>query len=297
MDAPIGALADGFEDRLVLEEKGRLARWGGCLLYLLMAPFASLAAVLVTVLMFTALGGAFGFQVEGSAMVFCLSVFFMFVPMAYFLYEEYRSRDFQEVSLCGGRLEVLGGAGNWRLDPVADMREWHSGLSFRSEGGERLTVRVTSEAHRKAAWEQLLPALVARQRATLEAGGELRLYRHWRPLGMAVLLSGLLGLLACLFDLKLGLVFGLLLLVGIVRSWLRNFSVAELVLTKTGVRGPFGVTWSEVTGCESAGFFQEVLQVTTLRGTFRLVSWRSPLILVSLIQELRGEGRVGAAAT
>jgi hypothetical protein len=297
MDTPIGALADGFEDRLVLEEKGALARWGGCLLYLLMAPFALLAAVLVTVLMFTALGGAFGFQVEGSATVFCWSVFFLFVPVAYFLYEEYRSRDFQEVSLCGGRLEVLGGAGNWRLDPVADMREWHSGLSFRSEGGERLTVRVTSEEHRKAAWEQLLPALVARQRAALEAGGELRLYRHWRPLGLAVLLSGLLGLLACLFDLKLGLALGLLLLVGIGRSWLRNFWVAELVLTNSGLRGPFEVPWSEVTGCESAGFFQEVLQVTTQRGTFRLVSWRSPLILVSLIQELRGEGRVGAAAT
>ena len=297
MDVPIGALGDGFEERLVLEEKGTLARWGGCLLYLLMAPFALLAAVMVAVLMVNGLYACFGLRVEGSGAFLCWSVFCLFVPMAYFIYEEYRSRDFQEVSLCGGRLEVLGGAGNWRLDPVADMREWHSGLSFRSEGGERLTVRVTSPEHRKAVWEQLLPTLVARQREALEAGGELRLYRNWQPLGMAVLLSGLLGLLACLFDLKLRLVLGLVLLVGIVGSWLRNFSVAELVLTKTGVRGPFEVTWSEVTGCESAGFFQEVLQVTTQRGTFRLVSWRSPLILVSLIQELRGEGRVGAAAT
>ena len=51
MDVPIGALGDGFEDRLVLESRSDLARWGGGLLYLLMVPFCFMGASIMSLLL------------------------------------------------------------------------------------------------------------------------------------------------------------------------------------------------------------------------------------------------------
>lgn len=292
MDAGIGALGDGFGERLVLEEKGTLARWGGCLMYLLMIPFALMIAVMFSLLMIAGLSICLGFDNSGGFM--CWSVFCFFVPMAYFLYEEYRSRDFELVALCEGRLEVVGAAGNWRSAGLTDLKAWPAGLSFASDAGERLTVRVASLEHRRAALEQLLPGMVAAQRARLEAGEEIRLYRDWRPLGKALLraflVGGLAGLLCCLVRVELGLVVGLGLFLVMVGPLLRDFRGAGLVLTRTGVRGlrdSAEVPWSEIEGCWTGDYFQEVLRVRTRRGGLSLVSARNPLVWALLIETLR----------
>ncbi|MBN9417397.1 MAG: hypothetical protein J0I12_18260 [Candidatus Eremiobacteraeota bacterium] len=294
MDAPIGAMGDGFGERLVLEEKSQLGRWGGCLLYLLMIPFALLGAVMASLLLVTAFEVCFGLQAQGAGGFVCWSVFCLFVPMAYYLYEEYRSRDFQEVALCEGRLEVVGGAGDWRSAELLDVKVWPSGLSFASDRGERLTVRVVTEDHRKAVLEGLLPRMVAAQRQVLESAGEIRLYRDWRPLGKALLrallVGGLMGLLCCLVRWQLGVFCGLSLIGLMLVPLLRDFWGAGLILTRTGMRGlrdSAEVPWSEVESCWTGDYFQEVLRVGTRRGVLTLVSARNPLVWALLIQELR----------
>jgi len=56
MDLPLGALTEGFEDRLVLETRSDFVRWGGCLLYLLMVPIALLGAGALTMLLSVGIG-------------------------------------------------------------------------------------------------------------------------------------------------------------------------------------------------------------------------------------------------
>jgi hypothetical protein len=293
MDTPIGALADGFEDRLVLEEKGELARWGGLLLYLLVIPLLLGVSYLVSavVLVIFQLLCELDHQVTGT-FIACFACL-LFVSGLYFLYREYRSRAFREVAVMGGRLEVTGAFGGWDSAALRDVKVWPTGLSFVSDRGERLVVRTPSEEKRRAALEQLLPGLVAAERCRLDSAGELRLGRSWFPVFKAVGRAGLasvsLSLLGCFLGWQVGLLGSAALFVLMLRTLLRDFWSAGLVLTRTGLGRSGGeVPWSEVESCWTGDFFQEVLRVVTRRGRFTLVSSRNPVVWALLIQELKG---------
>lgn len=293
MDAPIGALGDGFEERLVLEEKGELSRWGGLLLYLLVTPVVLAVSYLVSavVLVITQLLWALDLEVTGTLITGF--AFLLFIPGLYFLYREYLSRAFREVAVAGGRLEVTGASGRWESAALQDVKVWPTGLSFVSDRGERLVVRTPAEEKRRAALEQLLPGLVAAERCRLDSAGELRLGRSWFPVFKAVGRAGLasvsLGLLGCLVGWQAGLIGGTVLFVLMLWTLLRDFWGAGFVLTRTGLcRAGVEAPWSEVESCWTGDFFQEVLRVVTRRGRFTLVSSRNPVVWALLIQELKG---------
>lgn len=293
MDAPIGALGDGFEERLVLEERSDLARWGEIFLFLLMTPVALVAAYIVSAVVVLFVQFFWDLYHEPQVDALYCATLGLFVAALYFLYREYQTRAFREVAVVGGRLEVVRASGCRKSVQVTDARAWPTGLSFRLDSGECLMVRNSAEEKKRAALDQLLPALVAAEQLRLDSAGELRLHRCWSPLFKAVcravLVSGSLGVLACLVSWRVGLMCGAGLLVWMLGPLLRDFWGAGMVLSRAGLgRSRVEVPWSEVESCWTGDYFQVVLRVLTRRGTFRLVSSRNPLVWAVLIEELRG---------
>lgn len=292
MDVPIGALGDGFEDRLVLESRSDLARWGGGLLYLLMVPFCFMGASMMSLLLWVGSIACGWLEPDQALIAGASSIALLFVVLLALLFREYRAREFQEIALRGSQLEVRG------RGPVelADVKSWPQGMSFLGTSGRRYLVRSLSEEKKLLVMERVLPGMAAAQRAVLESGKEIRLPRSWGRVG-SMFFQGFFGsfvltLLGSLASPILGLVLG-----GLFFGWycfpmLRDFSSPGLIFSRTGLRRlgqplELEVPWREVESCWVGTFFQDTLRVTTQRGRFSLVSGRNPVVWALMIRELQ----------
>ena len=297
MDLPLGALNEGFDDRLVLETRGDLARWGGCLVYLLMVPIGLLGGGVVTVLL--SVGLEMCFHARGLALSMLQCVFFpTFAVMLYYLFQEFRSRDFQEIVLQADRLEVMAGGGprGWHLGEMLDAKAWPYGLCLHPPSGRRWLIHGLPQEKRLAVLERVLSAMAAARRATLQSGQEVRLLQAPKPvfdrLSRGLLLAFLAFLLGGQVHLMLGLMLGGLLSFRWCGQTLKLLRGGGLVLTRTGLRRPWEsvdqeVPWSELNCCYANAFFQDTLRVSTGRGEFVWLSDRSPVVWALVIQALQ----------
>lgn len=292
MDMPIGALGDGFEDRLVLESRTELARWGGCLLYLLMVPFTWILAIFLSLILTAAVGFCIASDLDlrffyvGSIVVF-------FAAFLRLLFREYRTRDYQEIALRGSLLEI---SGRPTALEVADIKTWPHGLSFLCATGQRYMVRSLAEEKKLKALERVLPDLAAAHIAVLEAGQEIRLQRNWGRLAdilcQGFFAGGLLLALGLLVHLMVGIVLGVTFWCWFCFPVLRDFSNPGLIFSRTGVRKlgqalEHEVPWREVQSAWAGAFFQDTLRVATANGLLTLVSGRNPVVWALVIRELK----------
>ena len=292
MDVPIGALGEGFEDRLVLESRSQLARWGGALLCLLVVPAILLIACFFSLFV---VGGVMFFfpleQREIGSLLYPVSVFLMVVGMLYYVGLEYRTRDFQELALRDLSVEVTGSAPR----EVVDVKCWPQGISFVCRSGERYMVRCSSEEKKLQVMERLVPPLAAAQRGILDCGGEIRLERSWGRLFsmllQATFLAGSVLLLGLFAHFMVGIALGVLAWVWYFFPALRDFSNRGLILSRTGLRRlgepvEREVGWGAIKSVWASAFFQDTLRVSTGTQSFSLLSARNPVVWALLIGEL-----------
>ncbi|MCW5866160.1 MAG: hypothetical protein KIS61_02750 [Candidatus Eremiobacteraeota bacterium] len=270
-----------------------MARWGGCLLYVLLVPFCLLTACLLSLLLLAVLFGVgeyFHFSLELAGWAFTISFLFWLGAQLLVLLQEFRARNFQEIALEGSRLVVNGVPSE-----LADVKVWPYGMNFTCGGALYLVRFPLPEEKKLQVLERLLPALVQSCRAELESTGELCLTRSWTQLFSAFLrgltAGGLVTLLGLLAHPLLGMGLGLLVLGLVCRRPLQYFLGGGVILSPTGVRRlgesrEQEAPWSELKSCWTGAYFQNLLRVSTRRGEFRLLSSRNPVVWALLIQEL-----------
>ena len=299
MDVPIGALGDGFEDRLVLESRGDLARWGGVLLYVLMVPAILVFAGILSLLLVGGVMFCLPLELrELWSVLYLLSVFLMFIGMIYYLGLEYRTRDFQEIALRDLSLEVTGKAPR----EVVDVKCWPHGMSFVCRSGERYMVRCSSEEKKLQVMERLVPPLAAVQRGILDSGGEIRLERSWvrlfSMLLQATFLGGMVLVLGLFAHFMVGIALGVLAWAWYFFPALRDFSNRGLILSRTGLRRlgepvEREVAWGDIKLVWTGTFFQDTLRVSSGTESFTLLSARNSVVWALVIRDLTHPGEVG----
>lgn len=292
MDVPIGALGDGFEDRLVLESRSELAIWGGCLLYLLLVPFF--------LLMFSMSFGLLQYVLAvrpGWLNLVLLTPVFL-AEAARGLYNEYRARDFQEVSLQGSALEVSCGGEPSVLEvaELVDTKVWPYALHLGGADGWCLHVHGMAGETKLEVLERLLDIRATAHVNLLRTGQEIPLARSWAALWEPATRGLYFALFAYALGRQahagLGIGLGLLTLALTLGPALRYFFEGGMIVSQTGLR-KLGQTreqevpWSEVDECRADAYFQDTLVVTTRRGDFRLLSQFNPAVWALVIRELQ----------
>lgn len=295
MDLPLGALTEGFEDRLVLETRSDWARWGEFVIYLVGLPC-------VLLLSFFSVGLVWSVFLVSQSHVLPLFLLMVWSGwVVYWFFQNWRARNFQEVAVQAERLEVTGGigGGGCNLDEVLDAKVWPDHLGLTLPSGKRLRVQGLSTERKLRVLERVLPAMARARRLRIQAGEEVRLLQSWKPVLGPLLRAVLFGLVAAkvcgLVDPFWGYAVGGLLTVLLAWPVLTVLRRGGLVLSRSGLRRPWEsvdqeVAWNEVESCFANAFFQDTLRVTTRHGKYRWLSQHNPVVWALVIQGLQEEG-------
>jgi len=294
MDVPIGALGDGFEDRLVLESRGELSIWVGFLGNLVAVPGSLLWA-------FCMAWGLLHYVIGVCPGGVSLGIFStLFVGLAArCLYREYRARDFQEVRLRGRCLEVSCGDASapWAVVKLVDAKAWPAALQLAGADGERFQIYGNSAEKRLKVVERVQELQADEQAELLRSGQEIVLAPTWGALWEPATRAASFALFVCGIGRAAhspwAFALGLLTLVLILWPALRGFLGGGMILSSTGLR-KLGqprqqeAPWSEVQSCSAEAYFQDTLVVQTRRGEFRLLREFNPVVWALVIRELKG---------